>query len=915
MPLLLVLGALFQSKPLAASPTVSRSHLGIAYQTWNKPLGVWQTPEQLEADLAAMEAIGIRSARVEFVWGNIETKPDHLDFSLPDLLVATARRHGIRIYPIIGFQWPPDWLGESHHLEFKDGKPSPLLDYADGYVRARFGKFIGAVVRHYRGDDTIEAWVLGNEFSYLEYNSFQQLGLGAHSRPAFVAFLRSKYGGSVARLNRAWDTSFRSFNEITPASYPLDSDSDVVRRPTHDFLDYRREQIAGLVATGCRAAHDADPEAPLTYSSIGVLFSQFDRFSTSEDFAAIAGACRAAGAPLSFYSLNSYLNLNSREPFYLGLSSKIAGALTGLETVFTEFGLTSTEQYLDVREEKQARYLKAQYLESVFDGVPQVHVFTWNDKSFVSPREQGFGILTEGRREKPAFIQLRELLSRLGTLDARALARDFVPDEAWIGFLLPDPEQGQARWNTYLNEIWTLASYIRRLDLPVSFVRPEDLDRPDKIRGMKALFLVRQGLLGMRHLGRIDRLVRAGKFHAIAISDVPGYDLRDSTWERRIHSLFGARLAELHRSDNLSGVANLELALPEPGGATRVTSFGIWQWSQIIPDEGTEASPAQTWLVPSHRARQPLYFIKRQSESGSAGVLFTVSLGYLFGDPKKADSPNVVVLEMLRELLGKSLKIPLPDRVQSAAVPWSLPVLQTRTLRDGGHLVFVAAIPPLVRDASFACPKAVQIFEIRGLEPNEKLVSLAGTRNTTADGSGKATLTLDYCDSDLLITERNAAKYLDASKPRPNAAAAEPAMQRLHAAFPARVALVGRPSCLAQSFQAAGYEHTQLGIVQAPRLADWKVEAPRGLYMGEDAKAANWARYVGVLAISGSDSLDTGIVQDFLRQDPARRALIRADGLMAFARARLFPYRHQILFVTKDCLELTPAALTAFLDQ
>ena len=51
---------------------------GIAYQTWNRPLGVWQTPEQIDYDLYEMVNMGANWIRVDFVWQHIEEDGDNL---------------------------------------------------------------------------------------------------------------------------------------------------------------------------------------------------------------------------------------------------------------------------------------------------------------------------------------------------------------------------------------------------------------------------------------------------------------------------------------------------------------------------------------------------------------------------------------------------------------------------------------------------------------------------------------------------------------------------------------------------------------------------------------------------------------------------------------------------------------------
>ena len=48
--------------PGAGEPWVPH---GVAYQTWNRPLGVWQTQDQIEYDLDEMVKLGANSVRID----------------------------------------------------------------------------------------------------------------------------------------------------------------------------------------------------------------------------------------------------------------------------------------------------------------------------------------------------------------------------------------------------------------------------------------------------------------------------------------------------------------------------------------------------------------------------------------------------------------------------------------------------------------------------------------------------------------------------------------------------------------------------------------------------------------------------------------------------------------------------------
>src|SRR5690606_9561351 len=126
----------------------------------------------------------------------------------------------------------------------------------------------------------------------------------------------------------------------------------------------------------------------------------------------------------------------------------------------------SSEVYLNVREEKQGKYLKAQTLEGLFDGIPQMHVFSWFDKLFVSQREVGFGILGEKRRRKPAFEAFVELKQALNSIDTHNLIKELHDDVPPVAFLLPSDKARTLHWNSWVNENWIVASYFLGLNIP-----------------------------------------------------------------------------------------------------------------------------------------------------------------------------------------------------------------------------------------------------------------------------------------------------------------------------------------------------------------------------------------------------------------------------------------------------------------
>src|SRR5882724_11987515 len=67
---------------------------GIAYQTWNPPVGADQSFAQLDYDLLEFKKMYANSVRCELVWGEIETADGFYNWDKPDHLVAEAEKLG-----------------------------------------------------------------------------------------------------------------------------------------------------------------------------------------------------------------------------------------------------------------------------------------------------------------------------------------------------------------------------------------------------------------------------------------------------------------------------------------------------------------------------------------------------------------------------------------------------------------------------------------------------------------------------------------------------------------------------------------------------------------------------------------------------------------------------------------------------
>ena len=93
--------------PLAGDYFIPR---GVAYQIRNPPVGANQSLDQVNYDLLEFKKMHANSVRAEMTWGQVQIGPDQYDWTRPDHLVQEAEQLGLKLFVIIGYQYPPAWF-------------------------------------------------------------------------------------------------------------------------------------------------------------------------------------------------------------------------------------------------------------------------------------------------------------------------------------------------------------------------------------------------------------------------------------------------------------------------------------------------------------------------------------------------------------------------------------------------------------------------------------------------------------------------------------------------------------------------------------------------------------------------------------------------------------------------------------
>lgn len=537
---------------------------GFAYQVWNPAVYADQTIEELDRDLTAMQAAGANSLRVEFVWEGIERQEGIFDWSRTDHLVRRAEELGLKLFILIGYQYPPTWLVKNHPqvvAQTATGASSPILNYNNPVARAAYARIISEVCRHYRHSPAIAGWILGNEFAYYELweGSEQKTFVGydaAWSLPAFRAYLAETYQQRIELLNAAWDTEYPDFHAVPMAPlYPPDrNDHKAIRRSGyHDLIQWRKRSIADFIAAGAAAAKQAAPEQLISYSMVGGIFNGLDSNFTAEDALVIADRCRAAGAPLDFMSINNYAwALTGHELRSVDFGIAKFRDLLNLPVLVSETGHSSTENNFPGAAPRQAKALVSSVWESLSSGAMGVHIFHWNDRdgylAGYYSREAGFGVVDQNRRPKPGvYDAVTTMFRQMTSLPVERLLPGSRSPAANI--LVFWPEEIDLGYNRANEEIAGLWGALRRLGHRPRLIDGNGLDamlRDGFPPQVKALLLPRNFQMRPDHLAALPRLLASGiNIHANA--DLPGrFDARHAEnpgWHEAMAELFGINAA------------------------------------------------------------------------------------------------------------------------------------------------------------------------------------------------------------------------------------------------------------------------------------------------------------------------------------------------------------------------------------
>lgn len=171
---------------------------------------------EYERDFENMKRLNFNTIRIFAAWDRIEVGDGVFDFSKIDSVIARAASHGLGV--IVNFGgvfgslcgiYPPQFLRnyDCNPVQPHPGVPqvnaTPVMNICPDHptYRLRAFRFMETLIRRYAETDAVIAWMIWNEpaspFCYCP-----------HTLARFRNWLRDKYRGDIAELNRRWSTEF-----------------------------------------------------------------------------------------------------------------------------------------------------------------------------------------------------------------------------------------------------------------------------------------------------------------------------------------------------------------------------------------------------------------------------------------------------------------------------------------------------------------------------------------------------------------------------------------------------------------------------------------------------------------------------------------------------------------------------------
>lgn len=212
-----------------------------------------------------------------------------------------------------------DWL--RHETEGAGSAGHEFPDVYDPDFETAFRTLVGSRLAALGAAPWCVGWFVGNE---LDFRDLHRRLASPACWAAYVTFLRSRYGDSIAALNAAWGTALADFAALTPAL----ADAPARIGPKYaDAAAFKRQTVRRFYERTAAIVRELDP-GRLVFSP---RFNDYGHFQEAEPDLLAASFDAAA---VNIYPQNTEPGLAEPERDYLG-----AVAATGLPVIVGEWSV------------------------------------------------------------------------------------------------------------------------------------------------------------------------------------------------------------------------------------------------------------------------------------------------------------------------------------------------------------------------------------------------------------------------------------------------------------------------------------------------------------------------------------------------------------------------------------------------
>lgn len=292
--------------------------------------------------LGLFKQIGVTSIQTYIYWNKVEKERGVMDWSEYDADAALFKKHGLKWVPfVIAGPWyvTPEFVRQDPDIVMlrclEHGRESAIPSLWSPRLREYVREYLKRFAEHYLPQGVLESINLGITGDYGEaiysvignwpgeYHSHGGFWCGdALAAADFRRAMKELYGGDIAALNRAWKSTHKSFEEVTPF---LPAEAPSVRARL-EFLRWYRDSMTGYADFWLESARELFPDTEIYLCTGGDMAPEH-----GSDFSAQAEVASKYGAGIRITNEASSFPQNFALTRLVGSAGRFYGAYFGHE--------------------------------------------------------------------------------------------------------------------------------------------------------------------------------------------------------------------------------------------------------------------------------------------------------------------------------------------------------------------------------------------------------------------------------------------------------------------------------------------------------------------------------------------------------------------------------------------------------